>query len=84
MTPLCLKGKMHLLPILPGPLIIEHLVEDGVGERVGGAHFFSSELSPQSFLPSHLLEDEIHFLELAHFNSVEEHCTEIEGKGYMH
>ena len=64
---------MHLLPITPGPLIIWHL-----------ALGFSSELSPQSLLPFHLLKDGIHFLELAHLNSVEEHCTEMEEKGYVH
>ena len=41
-----------MLPILPGPLIIEHLVEEDVGGEVGedvvGSHSFSSELSPQS------------------------------------
>ena len=84
MTPLYLKGKLHLLPILPGPLIIEHSAEDGTGEGVEEAQFFSSELSPQSLLPLHISEGGIHFLELAHLNCVEKHWTEIEDNGYMH
>ena len=49
-----------------------------------GGQFLSSELSPQSLPPSHMYEDGIHFLRLAHLNSVEEHCTKMEEKGYMH
>jgi len=43
---------------------------------VGGpGQFLSSELSLQSLSPSHLKEDGIHFLRLAHLNSDEEHRT---------
>ena len=45
MTPSYLKGKTHLLPIVPGPLIIEHSVEDGTEKGGKGAHLISSELS---------------------------------------
>ena len=68
----------------PGPQVLEHGDHmDQVFHSQSTGHFFSSELSPQSFSPSHIQLDLIHFLRLAHENSFKEHETEMEEKGYM-
>ena len=68
----------------PGPQVLEHEDHlDQVFHSQSTGHFFSSELSPQSFSPSHTQVDRIHALRLAHRNSVKEHETEMKEKGYM-